>query len=90
MGKALPQFKRDAIKTRIQEGVPHFMIAEEMNVSIPTVKFYSSNLKNYGTVILPSISKRGRKPILTQEMVEVRLPKLKSKIFVSRNVDNTL
>ena len=65
MGKPLPQSKGDAIKTRIQEGVPHFIIAEELNVSIPTVKLYNSNLKNYDIVLPLSVSLRGRPSLLT-------------------------
>jgi transposase len=90
MGKALHQSKRDAIETRIKEGVPHFAIAEEMKVSIDTVKHYSSNLKNFGTVILPSISRRGRKPILTREMVEVGVPKAQSDLLYSGDVYQSL
>jgi DNA-binding NarL/FixJ family response regulator len=42
MGKALPQSKQEAIKARLEEGRPHFDIAEEMCVSIQTVKNYSA------------------------------------------------
>jgi transposase len=69
----LPQSKRDAIKARLEEGRPHLEIAEEINVSIQTVKDYSSNLRMFGEVLLPSVGRRGRKPILTHEMVEVRI-----------------
>jgi transposase len=78
MGKPLHKSKRDAIKTRLEEGLPHDVISLEMNVSIQTVKNYSANLKAFDTVILPSTSQRGRKPILTREMVEVRIPKAQS------------
>jgi hypothetical protein len=71
MPKPLPQAKRDAIRARIEEGVPHIDIAEEMNVSIQTVKNYSANLKHYGTVLLPSISLMGRPATFTREMIEV-------------------
>ena len=74
MPKPLPQSKRDAIRTRLNEGTPHSTIADEVNVSIQTVKNYSTNLKHHGTVLLPSVSKSGRPPILTQEMVEAWIP----------------
>jgi transposase len=71
MGKILPQYKRDAITDRIRQGVPHLDIAEEMKVSLQTVKNYSSNLKNFDSVLLPSVSNMGRPPLLTREMIEV-------------------
>ena len=78
MGKPLPQSKRDAIKARLEEGRAHFEIVEEINVSVQTVKNYSSTLKQYDTVILSSIGQKGRKPILTREIVEVRISKAHS------------
>ena len=78
MPQPLPQTKRDAIRTRIEEGVPHIDIAEEINVSIQTVKNYSANLSHYGTVLLPSISLIGRPPLFTQEMIEVCPSKVES------------
>ena len=79
MPKALPQSKRDAIKTQLEEGIPHTTIADEINVSLQTVKNYSTNLKHHGTTLLPSVSKMGRPPILTQEMVEVWILEAQSK-----------
>ena len=79
MPKRLPQTKRDAIQARIEQGVPHIDIADEMNVSIQTVKNYSANLKHYNTVLLPSISRIGRPPIFTQEMIEVCVSKAESR-----------
>ena len=73
MGKPLPQSKRDTIETPIWEGVPHFMIVEEMNVSIPTVKLYSSNLKNYDVALPPSVSLRGHPSLLMREMIEIKI-----------------
>ena len=86
MDKPLLQSKRDAIKTRLEE-VPHNAIVEEMNVSLQSVKNYSASLKAYDTVILPSISQRGRKPILTREMVEVRILKTQSEHIFSRDAN---
>ena len=75
MVKPLPESKREAIKVRLEEGVSHFAISEEMCVSLQTVKNYSSNLKSFGDVILPSNSRQGRPPIMTWKMVEVRISK---------------
>src|SRR5947207_5660903 len=78
MSKSLLQSKRDIIKTRLEEEIPHSAIVDEMNVSLQTIKNYSASLKTYDTVILPSTSQRGCKPILTREMVEIRIPKTQS------------
>jgi len=71
----LPDSKREAIKQRLHEKKSHIAIAEETSASIQTVKNYSSNLKHYGVVLLPSISKRGRPPKMMREMVEVCVSK---------------
>ena len=73
MVKELPLTKRDAIQARLKEGRAHIRIVEEMNVSIQTVKNFSTNLKHHGVVKLPIISRRGRLPTLTQAMVDVSL-----------------
>jgi len=67
----LPQSKRDAIKQRLHENIPHIAIAEEMSVSIQTVKNYSSNMKHHDAVLLPSISRTGRPPALTRKIIDV-------------------
>jgi len=71
MVKELPQTKRDAIQARLKEGRAHIRIVEEMNVSIQTVKNFSTNLKHHGVVTLPIVSRRGRPPTLTRAMVDV-------------------
>ena len=71
MVKELPQTKRDAIQARLKEGRAHIRIVEEMNVSIQTVKNFSTNLKHHGVVKLPIVSRRGRPPTLTRAMVDV-------------------
>ena len=58
----LSQSKRDAIKQRLDEKIPHIKIAEEMSVSIQTVKNYSANLKHHDVVKLPTVSRRGQPP----------------------------
>jgi hypothetical protein len=71
MPNPLSQAKRDAIITRLQEGVPHLKIAEQVNVSTQTFKNYSINMKHHGVVLLPSISRMNRPCIMTQEMIEI-------------------
>jgi transposase len=87
MPKPLPESKREAIKVRLEEGVSHFAISEEMCVSIQTVKNYSSNLKSFGDVVLPSNSRQGRPPIMTRKMVEVRISKAQSMVLLFRDVN---
>ena len=77
----LRQSKREAIKQRLDEKTPHINIAEEMSVSIQTVKNYSTNLKHHDVVLLPSVSRRGRPPIMTREMVDVSFPKARFERF---------
>jgi hypothetical protein len=50
-------------------------IADEVGVSIQTVKNYSANLASFGDILPPKISRIGRPPILTQAMVDVRSAK---------------
>ena len=71
MVKELPQTKQDTIQAHLKEGRAHIHIIEEMNVSIQTVKNFSTNLKHHGVVKLPIISRRGRPPTLTRAMVDV-------------------
>jgi len=78
----LPQSKRQAIKQRLDENTPHISIAEEMSVSIQTVKNYSTNLKQHNVVLLPSVSWRGRPPRMTREMVDVSFPKAQFERFL--------
>jgi len=87
MPKPLPESKREAIKARLEEGVPHFAISEEMCVSLQTVKNYSSNLWSFGDVVLPSNSRQGHPPTMTRKMVEVRIPKAQSVLLFFRDVN---
>ena len=89
MSKPLLQSKRDIIKTRLEEEIPHNAIIDEMNVSLQTIKNYSASLKAYDIVILPSTSQRGRKPILTREMMEIRIPKAQSEHTFSHDVNQS-
>ena len=79
----LPHSKREAIKQRLEEATPHIRIAEEISVSIQTVKNYSSNLRHHGIVVVPIASKQGRPPIMTCEMVEVCGPSRPKRVCFS-------
>jgi transposase len=73
MPKALSVEAREAIKMRLLEGKRNNTdIADEVGVSIQTVKNYSANLASFGDILPPKISRIGRPPILTQAMVDVR------------------
>jgi len=72
----LSQSKRDAIKQRLDEKIPHIKIAEEMSVSIQTVKNYSANLKHHDVVKLPTVSRRGQPPRMTRKTLDVLFRKL--------------
>ena len=89
MVKAPPQCKRDAIQARLEEGRAHIRIVEEMNVSIQTVKNFSTNWKHHGVVKLPIVSRRGRPPTLTRAMVNVLIsnPQSEFTFFACTNHD---
>jgi len=90
MVKELPQTKQDTIQAHLKEGRAHIHIIEEMNVSIQTVKNFSTNLKHHGVVKLPIISQRGRPPTLTQAMVDVLIsnPQSRFTFFACANHDS--
>ena len=81
MPRALPQTKLDAIQTRLAEQKDYNYIVEELNVSIQTVKNYSTTLRHHGVLKLPSISKMGRPPALTQAMINVLIPNAQSEFL---------
>ena len=89
MVKALPQSKRDAIQAHLEEGRAHIQITKEMNVSIQTVKNFSTNWKHHGVVKLPIVSRRGRPPSLTQAMMNVLIsnPQSEFTFFACANHD---
>ena len=79
----LPQSKRDAIKQRLLENTPHIVIAEEMSISIQTVKNYSTTLKHHDAVLLPTVSRMGRPPAMTQQIVDVSFQKFRRSLQIS-------
>jgi transposase len=74
MPPPLPQSKRDLITTRLEEGVKHEAIVKEAGVSISQVRKMSSNLNNFGSVVIPSVRINGRPPSLDTEMIEESTP----------------
>jgi hypothetical protein len=73
MPKQLPESKQEAIKTCLEEGVPHFAIGKEICVSIQTIKNHSITFHSINSIILPSMSRQGRCPIMTLEILEVKM-----------------
>jgi hypothetical protein len=49
----------------------HATIADEMNVSIQTVKNYSINLNNFGSILPPAMIRKGHPYSLTRSMIDV-------------------
>jgi hypothetical protein len=74
MPKHLSHEARETIKMRLLERkLDHVDIADEVGTSIQTVKNYSVNLRYFGDILPPKLTRRGRPPILTQEMINVCL-----------------
>jgi len=71
MVAALPPQKRELATVLIEEGVAIQDIIEEVGCSCRTIFNYKSNIKNFGDPLSPSISKVGRPPTLTTEMIDV-------------------
>jgi hypothetical protein len=68
----LQQEIRDTIKLRLTEsGMSHLVIANEAEVSLQMIKNYSLNLATYSSILPPSVSRHGRPPLLTREIVDV-------------------
>jgi hypothetical protein len=63
---------RETIRTLLLEGEKDQVdIADEAGVSIQTIKNYSSNLRNFGDILPPKVTRAGRRSIVTQDMTEV-------------------
>ena len=71
MPRALTQIQRDVVETRLRLSVAHNDIVEEIGCSLQQIRQMSSNLKSFGSVVVPKVRKRGRPLKLTQEMVDV-------------------
>ena len=73
MPKHLTPEARETVRTLLLEGKrDHLAIADEVGVSLQTVRNYSSNLNNYGDILRPKVTRIGRPPIMNPEMIEVR------------------
>ena len=72
MPKHLAPEVREAIKLRLVEGkLDHLSIADDAGVSLQSVKNYSANLTKYGSLLPPSVTRHGRKPLLNKRQVDV-------------------
>jgi hypothetical protein len=71
MPRALTQIQQDVVETRLRLNVAHKDIAEEIGCGLQQIRKMSSNLKNFDSVVVPKVRKRGRPLELTQEMVDV-------------------
>jgi transposase len=70
-GQSLPPSKQQLVEALIEDGATIQDIMDQVGCSRATVFNYKRNLKDFGTVLAPSISRMGRPPTLTDEMVEV-------------------
>jgi hypothetical protein len=71
MPRALTQIQQDVVETRLRLNVAHKDITEEIGCGLQQIRKMSSNLKNFDSVVVPKVKKRGRPLELTQEMVDV-------------------
>ena len=68
---ALSQRQRDLVTARLIEGAHHDAIKNEVGCSIGQIRKMSSNFRHFGTVTMPSVRKRGRPCLLTDEHMQV-------------------
>ena len=70
---AIPEFKREVIKVKIELKQHDKMIAKDTSVSERTICTYKKNLIVYGTLYPPKVVPQGRSRKITLEMQEVRV-----------------
>jgi predicted ArsR family transcriptional regulator len=72
MPRHLTSAARETIRTLLLKGErDHLAIADEIEVSLQTVKNYSFNLKNHGDILSSKVTRIGRPPILNPAMIQV-------------------
>ena len=70
---SLPPVKQQLGQCLIEDGADVETIADEVRCT-PRMAFnYKRNLRDNGTCLAPSISRKGRPSILTEAMIEVQL-----------------
>ena len=70
---AIPEFKREVIKVKIELKQHDKIIAKDTSVSERTIRTYKKNLMVYGTLYPPKAVLQGRPRKITLEMQEVRV-----------------
>ena len=70
---AIPEFKREVIKVKIELKQHDKTIAKDTSVSERTIRTYKKNLRDYGTLCPPRVVPQGRPRKIIPEMQEVRV-----------------
>jgi transposase len=70
---AIPKYKREVIKVKIELKQHDKVIAKDTSVSERTIRGYKKNLRDYGTLCPPKVVPQGRPRKITPEMQEVRV-----------------
>jgi len=86
---AIPEFKREVIKVKIELKQHDKTIAKDTAVSERTIRTYKKNLRDYGTLYPPKADLQGRPRVITPEMQEVRViiyQRLLQKLMISRSL----
>jgi len=68
---AIPEFKREVIKVKIELKQHNKSIANDTSVSERTIRAYKKNLRDHGTLCPPKAVLQGRRRKITPEMQEV-------------------
>ena len=68
---AIPEFKREVIKVKIELKQHNKSIANDTSVSERTIRAYKKNLTDHGTLCPPKAVSQGRPRKITPEMQEV-------------------
>jgi transposase len=70
---AIPEFKKEVIKAKIELKQRDKAIAKDTSVSERTIRAYKKNLRDHGALCPPKAILQGRPRKITLEMQEVRV-----------------
>ena len=70
MPRAIPEFKREVIKVKIELKQHDKTIAKDTSMSERTIRAYKKNLRDHGTLYPPKTVLQGRSRKITPEMQE--------------------
>jgi len=70
--QALPPSKRQLAQCLIEDGADVQSIVDEVDCCRRTVFNYKRNIKEHGSCLAPSVSRMGRPPKVTDEIIEVQ------------------